>query len=598
MTFISFTMAEPATNPTNPPAANKSQDADAIHAARDEILKILNTPSHKRTSQDVVKLMHHTKDAKFFKELTVKSSPAAHLACCQNMFYEFCQEGEYIVRYGEKGTKFYIIISGRIGVQIPIKNEKTDEADFVEVIQLGDGAAFGELALEDNKPRAASIQCKIDTHFAVLDKADYKRILAQLVKEKRMEVVNFLQTLPMFKTWTKGSLTKLSFFFKEKFFVRKQLVFKEKDSSDEVYIIRDGEFQFYKNIRLEPQANFDFVLRKVSNMLKKDHVHRTDLAILSKGEIFGEDEVIHDVPRNTSCLCISMTASVLYLSKSDFLKRIKNDDSWKYIKERLEIKKNWVNNRLNYATQLEEYKTGATPRKSLIKGSYVPAPLQAVRIKHQLSFTTFKNVRSTSKSACLSKASDSNNYDILYKQLDREFKRKVDSISTARVETEGSSERVQTARDLKSCESYKRIKTYKTRTSEIGMTRSKSSRRLGRESECTFDSPIKNLNAESPVPNRSKSSMDERPRLKSGITKSPTHSPKDIVLSPVSRIKAREQIVNSTISVFSVNAFPLYQGLWDAQRKMRSSIHGNHVLGKKQHYFSRTRTRFNVKIIS
>jgi CRP-like cAMP-binding protein len=591
-------MAKPATNSTDPPAVNKSQDAETLHAARDEILKILNTPSHKRTSQDVVKLMHHTKDAKFFKELTVKSSPAAHLACCQNMFYEFCQEGEYIFRYGEKGTKFYIIISGRIGVQIPIKNEQKDEADFVEVIQLGDGAAFGELALEDNKPRAASIQCKIDTHFAVLDKADYKRILAQLVKEKRMDVVNFLQTLPLFKTWTKGSLTKLSFFFKEKFFVRKQLVFKEKDASDEVYIIRDGEFQFYKNIRLEPQANFDFVLRKVSNMLKKDHVHRTDLAILSKGEIFGEDEVINDVPRNTSCICISMTASVLYLSKSDFLKRIKNDDSLKYIKEMLEIKSNWVNNRLSYATQLEEYKTGATPRKSLKQSSYVPGPLQPLSIKHQRSYTTFKIIKSTSKSGCLSKASDSNNYDILYKQLDREFKRKVDSVSPARVETEGSSERVYTARELKTSESYKRIKTSKARTSEIGMTRSKSNRRLGRESEYALDSANKNLNAESPVPNRCKSSIDERPRLKSGITKSTTHSPKNTAQSPVSQIKAREQIVNSAISVFSVNAFPLYQGLWDAQRQSRSNNRGNHLLGQKQNYFSRTRNRFNVKIIS
>ena len=591
-------MAQPATNPTDSPARNKTPDTETVYAARDEILKILNTPSHKRTSQDVVKLMHHTKDAKFFKELTVKSSPAAHLACCQNMFYEFCREGEYIFRYGEKGTKFYIIISGRIGVQIPIKNELTGEPDFVEVIQLGDGAAFGELALEDNKPRAASIQCKIDTHFAVLDKADYKRILAKLVKEKRMEVVNFLQTLPLFKTWTKGSLTKLSFLFKEKFFVRKQLVFKEKDAPEEVYIVRDGEFQFYKNIRLEPQATYDFVLRKVSNMLKKDHVHRTDLAILGKGEIFGEDDVIKDVPRSTSCVCISMTASVLYLSKSDFIKRIKNDDSLKYIRERLEIKSNWVNSRLSFATQLEEYKTGASPRKSINQGSYLPAPLQPLSIKHQRSYSTNKNIKSISKSSYLSKASDSNNYDILYKQLDREFKRKVDSISPARVETEGSLERVSTARDLKTCESYKRIKTHKARTADIAMTRSKSSRRLGRESEITFDSATKNLNAESPKPNRSKSHMDERPRLKSGITKSPAHSPKNVAQSPVSQIKAREQMMNSAISVFSVNAFPLYQGLWDAQRKLRSNNPGNHLLGQKQNYFSRTRNRFNVKIIS
>jgi CRP-like cAMP-binding protein len=45
------------------------------------------------------------------------------------------------------------------------------------VLTLSDGYSFGELALEDNKPRAASILCLEDSHFAVLEKEDYKRIL-------------------------------------------------------------------------------------------------------------------------------------------------------------------------------------------------------------------------------------------------------------------------------------------------------------------------------------------------------------------------------------------------------------------------------------
>jgi CRP-like cAMP-binding protein len=33
--------------------------------------------------------------------------------------------------------------------------------------------SFGELALNNNQPRAATITCKTDCHFAVMNKVDY-----------------------------------------------------------------------------------------------------------------------------------------------------------------------------------------------------------------------------------------------------------------------------------------------------------------------------------------------------------------------------------------------------------------------------------------
>jgi CRP-like cAMP-binding protein len=35
------------------------------------------------------------------------------------------------------------------------------------------GKSFGELALVNNRPRAATIVCKADSHFAVMSKNDY-----------------------------------------------------------------------------------------------------------------------------------------------------------------------------------------------------------------------------------------------------------------------------------------------------------------------------------------------------------------------------------------------------------------------------------------
>ena len=51
-----------------------------------------------------------------------------------------------------------------------IKEEKV----WLNVKTLETGMAFGELALLNNKPRAATIKCKDDTHLAVLDKIPFK----------------------------------------------------------------------------------------------------------------------------------------------------------------------------------------------------------------------------------------------------------------------------------------------------------------------------------------------------------------------------------------------------------------------------------------
>lgn len=47
----------------------------------------------------------------------------------------------------------------------------------MEVAKLGIGKSFGELALINNKPRAATIKCASDCHFAVMNKDTYQRIL-------------------------------------------------------------------------------------------------------------------------------------------------------------------------------------------------------------------------------------------------------------------------------------------------------------------------------------------------------------------------------------------------------------------------------------
>ena len=45
---------------------------------------------------------------------------------------------------------------------------------FVEISKLSYSSAFGELALINDAPRAATVRCVTDCYFAVLGRVDYK----------------------------------------------------------------------------------------------------------------------------------------------------------------------------------------------------------------------------------------------------------------------------------------------------------------------------------------------------------------------------------------------------------------------------------------
>lgn len=51
---------------------------------------------------------------------------------------------------------------------------------FHEIVCLKTGKSFGELALIKHKPRAATIKCVTDCHFAVMSKQDYKKVLSRI----------------------------------------------------------------------------------------------------------------------------------------------------------------------------------------------------------------------------------------------------------------------------------------------------------------------------------------------------------------------------------------------------------------------------------
>src|SRR4051794_25238936 len=62
-------------------------------------------------------------------------------------------DGDYVIREGEFGDTFYIVLNGSFAVEV-----WNDEGVAVEVTRIGRGAYFGELAMIGRGMRAASVK--------------------------------------------------------------------------------------------------------------------------------------------------------------------------------------------------------------------------------------------------------------------------------------------------------------------------------------------------------------------------------------------------------------------------------------------------------
>lgn len=185
---------------------------------------------------------------------------------------------------------------------------ETGEIDFREVMEYSAGESFGELALVMNQPRAATILCKEDTHFAVLERVDFSRIIGKVTEALLNAKVDFLKSFAIFDSWTRTVLQKISYHFKEKVYKRKQTVFARGEEANALYFIKDGDFQILENI---PSLKSSPTLTR-----QKRSLQSVEVTVLTAHQIFGEEDILSGAKtRSYSVICNSTTARVLYISK-------------------------------------------------------------------------------------------------------------------------------------------------------------------------------------------------------------------------------------------------------------------------------------------
>lgn len=74
--------------------------------------------------------------------------------------------GEYIVRKGDVGNSFYLILDGQVSIHIKDS-----------VLKRGSGQYFGEMSLIDDWPRSADVKAHVTTRCLVLTRNDFEELV-------------------------------------------------------------------------------------------------------------------------------------------------------------------------------------------------------------------------------------------------------------------------------------------------------------------------------------------------------------------------------------------------------------------------------------
>lgn len=205
----------------------------------DDITRLLLIPRSQRSTTDVCQLMSLTSGLKFFHDLPEH----VHRACCGLMKVAFYSLNEAVFHYGDTGTSFCVVLKGSVEVLVPSSKDKEGASHLVQATVLEAGAAFGELALLNNQPRAATVKARSALTLAVLQKEDYDCVLKTTQDGQMREKVKFLRTFPLFADWTQVALSKLTYYFLEIAYKKGDIVFSEGTPVDDVFFLKSGEFQ-------------------------------------------------------------------------------------------------------------------------------------------------------------------------------------------------------------------------------------------------------------------------------------------------------------------------------------------------------------------
>ena len=304
---------------------------------KEYIYTILEKNPKNRKEKDIINVADYlSKNYQYFQNIKGDSKlKVENLAKIARI--KICYPGESIIRYGEIGDKFYVVMEGKIQIYKPMyegvqmtpnefikymnniqliekdedkysrlkefnKNKKFDldkymnyapntnvmntKRDvFIEKLELmgsyGEGFSFGELSLIRNEKRNATIKCSNEdnnkyTLLLSIGKESYNRALKEYQEKKLLkDIENFIKTYPFCKNFTKENMISLFNCLNKINLEKGEYLFHQNDEDTNLYFITNGKFEVYTEISLNWLNKFmEYTINIKDNILGHLYMQR------------------------------------------------------------------------------------------------------------------------------------------------------------------------------------------------------------------------------------------------------------------------------------------------------------------------------------
>lgn len=221
------------------------------------------------------------------------------------MFEKRVPRGTAIIRQGDDGDNFYVVDSGKFSVQV----------DGVEVVQIGPGGSFGELALMYNTKRSASVIALEDSLVWGVDRQTFRRVNIDLAHQKRLMYEEFLTGIPLLSTLDRSEIGRIADALQPASFAPGDVIFRQGDLGDRFFIIVEGSAIVRQHAASLPSPSAASQQHEVD----VSSASEVEVGRLSRGDYFGELALLHSAPRAATIIAESSLRCVA-LSTADFIR--------------------------------------------------------------------------------------------------------------------------------------------------------------------------------------------------------------------------------------------------------------------------------------
>eukprot|EP01135_Chromosphaera_perkinsii_P000249 Nk52_evm18s62 gene=Nk52_evmTU18s62 len=209
------------------------------HKDYGQIFRLFHKPQHERTKEDTVYLFNAIHSFQAFKSM----SDFLIEELCGVFSLTEHEKGEVIMKQGDFGETFYVILKGSVDVW----SSKTGlEEHSARVVALGAGFGFGEQALLNDARRNSTIIVLEHTWLLSVEKKEYVKMMKFIHHKEVEEKVQFCQTIEEFAEIDKDRLKSISqhLTFRTYDMVGEHIITENESKADYMYIILSG------NVRL------------------------------------------------------------------------------------------------------------------------------------------------------------------------------------------------------------------------------------------------------------------------------------------------------------------------------------------------------------